>query len=200
MGKTSQFWTFKCTSLLQHSKPVQQNYLHYFKNFKNTLHAPRVKVSLICAWRFDREGDTTFFSFWNFYSFELTFLFIYCCFPNGSKPRRVSDYVVDCFWKSKESDGRETKRHYFGKTSHFQIFRTFVNLEIDFGINSKNVSDKLSILSKLRYFFVNILTHYKRDLKHAVTMPSRQEYCLTCIYGCIKFYCPKVRGSWFIRA
>ena len=28
---------------------------------------------------------------------------------------------------------------------------------------------------------------YKNDLKHAVTMPSHQGYCLTYIYGCIMF-------------
>ena len=44
-----------------------------------------------------------------------------------------------------------------------------------------NVSDKSSILSELRYFFVKILTHRKTDLKHVVTMPLHQGYCLTCI-------------------
>ena len=47
--------------------------------------------------------------------------------------------------------------------------------------------DKLSILTELRYFFVKILTHYTTDLKHAVTMPSHQGYCLTCIHSCISF-------------
>ena len=40
---------------------------------------------------------------------------------------------------------------------------------------------------------VNMMTHYKIDLKHAVTMPLHQEYSLACIYGCMKFYCLKVR-------
>ena len=78
---------------------------------------------------------------------------------------------------------------------HFQIFQTHGNLEIDFSINLKNVSAELSILSELRYIFGKILTHYKTDLKHAVTTPLHQGYCLTCTYGCMKFYCPKVRGS-----
>ena len=38
----------------------------------------------------------------------------------------------------------------------------------------RNVSDKLSIRSELRFFFVKILTHYKTDLKNAVTMPLDQ--------------------------
>ena len=42
--------------------------------------------------------------------------------------------------------------------------------------------------------------HYKTDLKNVVTMPSHQGYCLTCTYGCIRFYCPKVRGSQVIGA
>ena len=29
---------------------------------------------------------------------------------------------------------------------------------------------------ELRYFFVKFLTHYKKDLKHAITMPSHQGY------------------------
>ena len=40
---------------------------------------------------------------------------------------------------------------------------------------------------------------YKTDLKHAVTMPLHQGYYLTCIYSCIKFYCPTVRRSWIIE-
>ena len=44
-------------------------------------------------------------------------------------------------------------------------------------------------------FLVKILIHYKTDLKHGVTMPLHQRHFLTCIYSCIKFYCPSVRGS-----
>ena len=50
-----------------------------------------------------------------------------------------------------------------------------------------NISDKFSILSELRYFFVKILTHYKTDLKHTVDMSLHQGYC-------IKFYSQK-RGD-----
>ena len=32
---------------------------------------------LVASWRYDREGDTTLFSFWDFCLFELIFLFIY---------------------------------------------------------------------------------------------------------------------------
>ena len=45
------------------------------------------------------------------------------------------------------------------------------------------------------YTIGKILANYKKDLKHAVTMPSHQGYCFTYIYGCIKFYCSKVKGS-----
>ena len=65
-----------------------------------------------------------------------------------------------------------------GKNFHFQIVKAFGNLEIDLGINLKNIFDKLSTLSELRYFFVKTSTHYKIDLKHAVTMPSHQGYSL----------------------
>ena len=68
------------------------------------------------------------------------------------------------------------------KLSAFQIlssvvFQIFGNLEIYFGVSLKIVSDKLLILFVLYYFFVKILTHYKTDLKHAVTMPLHQGYC-----------------------
>ena len=63
----------------------------------------------------------------------------------------------------------------------FQIFQTFGNLEIYLGIDLKNPSDKLSILSELRYIFVKIFAHYKIDLKHTVTMPSNEGYSLTCL-------------------
>ena len=49
----------------------------------------------IQSWRYDRGGDTTLFSFRDFYLFE--FFFLYIVFPNGLKPRRVSDFVVNCF-------------------------------------------------------------------------------------------------------
>ena len=44
---------------------------------------------------------------------------------------------------------------------------------------SKNVFDQLSIVLELRDFFVKILTHYKKHLKHAVRILSHQGYCLT---------------------
>ena len=37
-------------------------------------------------------------------------------------------------------------------------------------------------------------------MKHAVTTLLYQGYCLTCIYSCRKFYCPKVRKSWVTGA
>ena len=107
------------------------------------------------------------------------------------------------------------------KKIHFQILQIFGNLEIDFSISrkfffdklsvlselgyffvqilthtaEKIVFDKLSVLSELHYFFLQILTHYRRDLKHAVTKALRQGYSLMCIYGCMLFYYPKVTES-----
>ena len=34
--KQANFLPFKCTSLLLHRKPIQQNRLHFFKNFRNS--------------------------------------------------------------------------------------------------------------------------------------------------------------------
>ena len=62
-----------------------------------------------------------------------------------------------------------------GQFFYFNIFQTCGNLEIDLMVaNQTHVSDKLSILLELRYLFVKILTNYKTDLKHAVTMPLHQ--------------------------
>ena len=58
--------------------------------------------------------------------------------------------------------------------SGFQIFQTFKKLEIDLG-NNLDKYFELSILPELRYFFVKLLTHYKTDLKHAVTMPLHRD-------------------------
>ena len=49
-----------------------------------------------------------------------------------------------------------------GKKFSFSNFQILGKLEIDLGIDLKNVFDKLSIPSELRYFFVKILTHYSR--------------------------------------
>ena len=53
----------------------------------------------------------------------------------------------------------------------FSSLLTFGNLEIDFGINLTNNSDKLLILSELR-FFIKILTNCETNLKDVVT-PGR---------------------------
>ena len=75
----------------------------------------------------------------------------------------------------------------------FVNFSNFWKFRNKFWYHLKKCFYKLSIHSKLQYLFVNILTHYKIDLKNAVTVPSHQGYSLTYIYGWIKFYCPKVR-------
>ena len=70
--------------------------------------------------------------------------------------------------------------------SNFSNFWKFRNR---FWYQLKTCFDKLLILSELRYFFVKILTLYKTDLKHAVTMPSPQGCCLTCA-----LYVPNIFG------
>ena len=103
---------------------------------------------------------------------------------------------MNCFGNCKNSDRRITKKQDFGKNFfHFQVFQAFGNSEIDFGISLKNVFDKLSIHLELRYVFIKILTHCKKDLKYTVTMPSHQGHCLIYIHGSTKFHCPEVRGS-----
>ena len=87
-----------------------------------------VKNGLIRTWKCDGKGDTTLFSFWDFYLFELMFLFICLWFPNGLKPMRLSDFVINRIWNYKESDGRETKKQDFGNT--FFILKFFKILEI----------------------------------------------------------------------
>ena len=59
----------------------------------------------------------------------------------------------------------------------FSIFRIF-----DCSINLKHAFKWWWILLELRCFFVKTLTHYKTDLKHAVTMPSLQGQCVTWIH------------------
>ena len=59
----------------------------------------------------------------------------------------------------------------------FSIFRIF-----DCSINLKHAFKWWWILLELRCFFIKTLTHYKTDLKHAVTMPSLQGQCVTWIH------------------
>ena len=73
----------------------------------------------------------------------------------------------------------------------FFIFKFFKYLEIQIQIlvsSQTNVTDKLLIPSELCYFFAKTLTHYKVNLKHAITIPLYQGYCF-CIFS------PKVRAS-----
>ena len=65
----------------------------------------------------------------------------------------------------------------------FFIFEGFGNLEKDFSI-VLNVSEQLSILSKL---------HYKTDSKRVVAMSLHQTYCLVCICSYVFFF--QTRGD-----
>ena len=64
----------------------------------------------------------------------------------------------------------------------FSFLNFFVNWKIDCSINLKHAFKWWWILLELRCFFVKTLTHYKTDLKHAVTMPSLQGQCVTWIH------------------
>ena len=68
-----------------------------------------------------KKGEIALFSFWDLYILELICLFIYQWFPNVIKPMRVSDFVINWFCKSKESEGN--KKYGFGKI--FFIFKFF---------------------------------------------------------------------------
>ena len=44
-------------------------------------------------------------------SVELISLFIYSWFRDSLKARRVTDFVINCFWNCQESEGTETKKY-----------------------------------------------------------------------------------------
>ena len=99
---------------------------------------------------------------------------------------------------SEEKEKNMISREFFAfsNSSNFWKFRN------RFEINVNKCFWQIMNTLELRYFFAKVLTHYKTDLKYAVTMPLHQEYFLTCIYSCIKFDIQnlKMRGTWDIGA
>ena len=93
---------------------------------------------------------------------------------------------------------RGTKKHNLGRDRffHFQIFETYGNLEIDFSINLNIYFRAVINTFKVTRFFIKISAHCKTGSRHAVVMPLRHTYCLTCFYSYKKFFRQKVRGSW----
>ena len=83
------------------------------------------------------------------------------------------------------------KRFSFPNFSNFWKFRNRFWYQIE----------KMFLIN-YQYFwsYATFLLKFWHTVKHAVTMPSHHGYCLTCMYGCLKFYCPKMRGSWVIGA
>ena len=69
-------------------------------------------------------------------------------FPNDLKPRCVSDFPSIAFEAVKSQ--RTNSGHFFS----FSNFSTFGDLEINFGINLKKYSDKLSLFLDLHYLSV----------------------------------------------
>ena len=86
------------------------------------------------SWMVSKELQLFFLSEISIY-LSSSFL-LYQRFPNGLKPRRVSDFTIIWSWNRQESEGKETKKHDLRESFfHFQTFETFGNLQIDFGIN-----------------------------------------------------------------
>ena len=143
---------------------MSRNYTLAKKSLKRF--ADHVTYFLTLPWKYDREGDATFFF--------LRFLFIWA---------NVSFYIINYFlmlWNQSvfrifcrqslfqllRVRGKRNKKVWFDDNFlHFPSFQTFENLEIEF-----DIFYKLSILSELGYFLAKILTNYKKDLKHVVTM------------------------------
>ena len=63
-----------------------------------------------------------------------------------------------------------------------------------------NVSDKLSMLSELPYFFSKIFAHYIADLKHALTMTLTIDIFWHVFIATLSFIVQKWREFWVIRA
>ena len=84
-------------------------------------------LQMVSAWRNEREGDTTLFSFGDFFSIELISFHI-VMMSDSLKPRRISDIVINFFGNCQESEGRETKKYDF-ETIIF-IFKFFKLMEI----------------------------------------------------------------------
>ena len=64
---------------------------------------------------------------------------------------------------------------------------------------------KQMFLISYQYFssFATVLLKFWHTVKQIwrnVTMPLHQTFCLTFIYGCIKFCCPNGRESWVIES
>ena len=83
------------------------------------------------------------------------------------------------------------------KFFHSQIFERWKYILIS---TYTNISEQLSILLNLYYFFVKISTHYKNSSNCIVVMPLKQKIWLKYLYIHVKFYCPNLRRSWFLLA
>ena len=133
--------------------------LYFFFLGKWTRYTPcftTVNLIRIYQCRYDREEETTFF-FWDFYLFEVIFLFICWWFPNNFKRKCVADFAINYLWNCQKS-GKRSKRAWFCVNFfRFQVFETFGNLVItDFSgyLVDFSVSEQLPVHSKLQSFFV----------------------------------------------
>ena len=99
--------------------------------------------------RYDREGDATLFRFCDFYLFEL-FLLVYLWPPNGLKPRRVADFVINYCWNCLESEVEKQESiilaQFFFSFKVFNLFNVLLSLNKYFWtvINTSEVSRHLS--------------------------------------------------------
>ena len=104
------------------------NLYQFWGSFKWMIDKFWILSHTVQQWKYDGEGDTTLFCFWHFFLFELISLFIYEWFPNGLKPRRISNFVINWFSNCQELEERETEKHNF--RTIFSFFKFFKLLKI----------------------------------------------------------------------
>ena len=146
-------------------------------------------------WAYDKEGDITLFSFCDFCLFELIFLSVNEYFPNGLKSKGHFGFSYQLLLKLPKVRRKKNTKHDFRAFffSTLKIFETFQTQKKILVSTLINVSEQFQYF-RSSTFFVKIATNYKTGSKHAIAIPLHQVYCLTCIYGFMKFYCPKVAG------
>ena len=116
------------------------------------------------------------------------------------KPRSVLDFLINYFWNCQESQVRETKKDDFWTILSFSNFWNISKC----GNRSWHQLKQMFLIS-YQYFwsFATVLLKFWHTVKQIwrnVTMPLHQTFCLTFIYGCIKFCWPNGRESWVIEA
>ena len=82
---------------------------------------PPPNLHLNLSWRYDREGDTTLFPFWDLYFILVNFSSYMLMI--SVKPKRVSDFIIKCLLKLEKVRRKSNKKVRFWKDFfYFQIF------------------------------------------------------------------------------